>query len=385
MHSINSEDDRHTPRAFLRKFAQSIGGLPNWNPCQIVKKFGTKSNRYWHAKQKTLKPVSDFKKQFLDEEEQNRTLVNTLNRGWNFICLVKTEHFTADDETNRQRLDKFQEEYMDPCIWTMGTAKLKRPGLISPKNFSTDVIQIDELVSEPNRSERLQVFCPIDDIVMMIIFECDPHVSILYNDVYFEISKGNLKIRPECKRIFAEERTQSKTRPKSTPGPMSQPASQQDNESQETHQAEISQPDNFNRQTETKKRKVYAHGNFVVVEWDSTKKQAIPIVSAFQEPYKSAWRKTVWKPDDHDSRTERYDELFYGKVSIFKLLEKYNANDFYCIHYEELIDVQMRDRARAEWKDLVGCKMPNQSIYVLFHKSKCTDQYQTEYTGKKIS
>ena len=410
MHSIDSQDDRHTPRAYMRKFIEKFGGPPNWNPQQIAKKFTYKNNRYWHAKQKTLKSVSDFANQFSKLGEKNRTFLNALQNGSNFICLVSTENLTAKDQTNEERLAEFEKDYIHPVIWTIGSAKLKRVGEISTKNFSTEVIQIDDLRFESDRTKRLQVLCPLNDIMMIIAFEKDPNVGILYHNLYFEHFQSTLKIKTSYKSFFVDERSVNTSKPTSQPmeqpmsptmtQPMSPSMTQQDINQDATagyhnlqnaaydnlnDQAEISPPNNSNIQTETDEedRKVYISGNFVVVEWNERKKEKIPIVSFKVDPYKSAWRNKDWIPNGKETRKARYDELFYDKTTLFDLLKRARPNNYYCIPFQELISQKQKKELKIKWDNLVGCKMPNENIYIVFDENKAKDDTQTAFTGTK--
>ena len=93
--------------------------------------------------------------------------------------------------------NKFKSEY----IWVICNGKFEMPNFIKKKNpanyesVSLDFVEIPDLGFSLDKENQLKVWCPIDDLQYVVIWESHPHVTVMVKRECFQVTNNQLKIK----------------------------------------------------------------------------------------------------------------------------------------------------------------------------------------------
>ena len=91
-------------------------------------------------------------------------------------------------------------------IWVICRGKFEKPGTVSMK-----FVEIPDLGFSLDKENQLKVWCPLNDLQYVVIWEEHPKVTIMVNRDYFQVTNNQLKIKPEYASHFKQSNDREET------------------------------------------------------------------------------------------------------------------------------------------------------------------------------
>ena len=393
----------------MKKFFQFIGPKQNWSPVEIQKKFKFKNSDRWNLTQKIVKPVEKF--------QSDPLMGSTLRNGHTFLACFLTENLEALNPNRQGLLRNFLNDYEDPFIWS--TAR----GLELPKKTPFQRDKLDEEFFEvrdldfakKDREEPINVKCAYDDLIMVVVFECDEKVSIMVNSKFFTTGKSrqagrsswvNIKPLEEFKTYFQRKsltesrnvsdkvnpgtsgisvarsssvrsnsdtaRSQPKESSKSTPQQSSQSTPQessQENDCLLESESRRKSKAGRKRRRESAFNTVRFTSENISIETE-TKSQTFLIESISS---KMSFLNKQWIGKTSDERKKQWDEIFnQSPFNLFERVESGTADGLKFFRFHEILSNESQDAVEKEWgRIFINTPYPKETLcYIIFDSYK---------------